>query len=289
MRFQIVTDSSSNLTDELIDQYQLHIIPLMFRVDGEEYYSYLKGEKSDLQRFYTMLREGKVIVTSLATSQDCERIMEPILQNGEDLLYIGFSSALSGTYQVAEMTAEQLRQKYPDRKIYTVDTRAASLGEGLLVTYAARMRAEGASIEEVYNWLLTNRFHLCHWFTVDDLSYLKRGGRISGTTAFLGTMLKIKPVLHMDDEGRLIPIKKVQGRRASLNALLKKMQELCLDPKDQTVYISHGDCIEDALYVRDRVQALFSPREILINYVDPVIGAHSGPGTVALFFMGRHR
>lgn len=289
MTYRIVTDSSANLTDELIDRYQLEILSLVFMVDGKEYLSYVKGETSDLKQFYTMMRDKKNITTSCISPKSCYDIFEPILQSGDDLLYIGFSSGLSNTYQVGHNVLEEMREKYPERKIYDVDTLAASMGQGLLVVYAARLQEAGKSIEEVYQWLLDQRLHLCHWFTVDDLFFLKRGGRVSATSAVMGTMLSIKPVMHVDDEGRLIPVAKVRGRRQSLDALVERMAKSATEPAKQTVFISHGDCREDAEYVAQKVKERFGVSEIVINYVDPVIGAHSGPGTLALFFLGDKR
>lgn len=177
-----------------------------------------------------------------------------------------------------------------DRTVLAVDTLAASMGEGLLVWYAAKMREEGASITEVRDWLEANKLHLAHWFTVDDLMFLFRGGRVSRTSAWAGTLLNIKPVMHVDDEGHLIPLEKVRGRKKSLKALVDHMAQTATSPvADQTVFISHGDCIEDAEYVADLVRERFGVTDILINYVDPVIGAHSGPGTMALFFLASER
>lgn len=289
MSFEIVTDSSANLPEELIDKYHLHILTLMFLVGGKECYSYVKGEKTDIKQFYIKMRNKENITTSHINLDACMEMFENLLQEGKDVLYIGFSSGLSGTYQTAKIAAEELREKYPEQKIYTVDTLAASLGEGLLVTYAAEMRAQGQGIDEVYQWLCDNRLHLCHWFTVDDLFFLKRGGRVSGVAAVAGTVLGIKPVLHVDDEGHLIPVAKVRGRKKALDALVDHMAESAIEPEKQVVYITHGDCIEDAEYVADQVKARFGVKKIVINYVDPVIGAHSGPGTVALFFYGSKR
>ena len=289
MSFQIVTDSSSNLTDELIEKYKLHILSLMFRVNGKEYYSYEKGKKTELKQFYTMMRNKEEITTTLIDINVCTPIFEQILKQGDDILYIGFSSALSGSYQAASMVLEDLKSVYPDRTLLSVDTLGASMGEGLLVYHAAKLREEGKDINEVYNWVLENRLHLCHWFTVDDLFFLKRGGRVSGTSAVLGTILGVKPIMHMDNEGRLILVEKARGRKRSLDTLLDHMQKTAIEPQNQTVFISHGDCIEDAQYVADQVKQRFHVKDILINYVDPVIGAHSGPGTIALFFIGTER
>lgn len=289
MSFAIVTDSCANLPERLIERYRLHILSLMFRVGEREYYSYVEGEVTDLAQFYAMMRNKEMVSTSQINPDVCTAAFRQILEQGEDLLYIGFSSALSSTYQTAHMVLEELRAAYPERKIYDVDTLGASLGEGLLVWYAANLREQGKSIEEVNGWLLENRLHLCHWFTVDDLFFLQRGGRVSGAAALFGTMLGVKPVLHMDNEGRLIPVTKVRGRKKSLDALVERMEALAISPREQTVFITHGDCIDDAQYVEREVRRRMKVREVLINYVDPVIGAHSGPGTVALFFLGSQR
>ena len=289
MSFTIVTDSSSNLTDQQIQEYGVSIRSLSFFVSGREYQSYVKGQHNDLKKFYDMMRQKETITTSLIRLSECRDLFETILKQGQDLLFIGFSSALSGTYQAAETVAGELREEYPDRKIYTVDTLGASLGEGLLVHHAVQHQKAGESIQEVYQWVLENRLHLAHWFTVDDLFFLKRGGRVSATTALVGTLLGIKPVMHMDNEGRLIPVGKVRGRRTSLDALFDRMKETAIHPEQQTVFISHGDCIEDAEYLASRIRKELHVKEILIHYVDPVIGAHSGPGTVALFFLASHR
>lgn len=289
MCFEIVTDSSSNLPEELIDRYQLYILSLVFRVGEDEYRSYTKGIKTDLKQFYDMMRRKEKITTSLVDPKSCAELFGMLLEQGKDILYIGFSSALSGTYQAASSALEDLRSRYPERKIYHIDTLGASLGEGLLVYHAAKLREQGKTIEEVYNWLLENRLHLCHWFTVDDLFFLRRGGRVSSTTAVLGTILGIKPVMHMDDEGRLIFVTKVRGRKAALDALVEKMAKTATLPEDQEIFITHGDCLDDAQYVAQQVRERMHVKDVLINYVDPVIGAHSGPGTVALFFLGDHR
>ncbi|MEY8460866.1 DegV family protein [Eggerthellaceae bacterium 24-137] len=290
MSFAIVTDSSSNLPENIIDQYDLAVLPLTFMVDGEEYRSYLKGEKTDLSQFYTMMRDGKVITTSLPNLKESRETIEALLKEGHDVLYLGFSSGLSGTYQAIELLLTELGGLYPDRTVCAVDTLAASLGEGLLVYYAAKMRDEGASIEEVRDWVEEHKLHLAHWFTVDDLMFLFRGGRVSRTSAWAGTLLNIKPVMHVDDEGHLIPLEKVRGRKKSLKALVDHMEQTATAPvAEQTVFITHGDCLEDAEYVAELVRERFGVSDILINWVDPVIGAHSGPGTMALFFLASER
>ncbi len=290
MAFEIVTDSSSNLIEDLIDEFGLHILPLSFMVDGEQYHSYLKGEHTDLAQFYAMMREGKVITTSLPNMAESEELLRGLLAAGKDVLYIGFSSGLSGTFQEIDLLLGQLAQEFPERTVLTVDTLAASGGEGLLVWYAATLARDGASIEEVHRWLEDNKLKLAHWFTVDDLMFLFRGGRVSKTSAWAGTLLNIKPVMHVDDEGHLIPLEKVRGRKKSLRALVDHMEATADAPvAEQTVFITHGDCREDAEYVADLVRERFGVTDIVINYVDPVIGAHSGPGTMALFFLADHR
>ena len=290
MQYQIVTDSSCNLTDALISRFNLMILPLRFMSDGEEYQSYTEGEKSDLQRFYKMMRDGKVFTTSLPYPNESEKTFRAILDGGSDLLYLGFSSGLSGTYQASGIILEDLKAEYPDRKILHIDTLAASMGEGLLVYKAAVMAEAGAAIEDVCKWVEDNRLKLAHWFTVDDLMYLFRGGRVSKTSAWAGSLLNIKPVLHVDDEGHLIPMEKVRGRKKSIQRLFDHMKESADRPvSDQTVFISHGDCEEDAHYLAGLIREELGDCDIVINYIDPVIGAHSGPGTLALFFMADKR
>jgi len=289
MGYEIVTDSSADLKDELIEQYGIHIVSLSFRVGGEEFPCYVQGEKTDYKQFYDRMRKGEMVDTSLIDMSTCRDIFEGILKRGNDVLYIGFSSALSGSYNAGTMVAESLRDAYPERKIVTIDSLSASMGEGLLVYHVAEQRRSGKSIDEVSEWLIANRLHLCHWFTVDDLFHLKRGGRISAATALVGTVLGVKPVLHVDDEGKLVAVGKVRGRRRSLEALVDEMEKTCANPTEQVVFISHGDCIEDAQYVERLVRERLNVKDVQINYVDPVIGAHSGPGTVALFFLGTAR
>lgn len=292
MNFEIVTDSSSNLVESMIEDFGLHILPLTFMVDGEDtvYQSYLKGEHTDLSQFYRMMREGKVFKTSLPNLADTESLMRTLLNRKRDILYIGFSSGLSGTYEATSLLVKQLAEEYPDRKLYAVDTLAASGGEGLLVWHAVQRARAGASIDDVRSWVEENKLHLAHWFTVDDLMFLFRGGRVSKTSAWAGTMLNIKPVMHVDDAGHLVPLEKVRGRRKSLNALVDHMEKSAVRPtEDQMVFITHGDCADEARYVAEQVKKRFGVEEVVINYVDPVIGAHSGPGTMALFFLADRR
>ena len=289
MTFKIVTDSCANLTDEIIEKFDITILPLTFMVDGKQHTSYKKKEKSNLPKFYKMMREGKVVTTSLPNLVDSKKEIEEILAAGDDVLYIAFSSGLSGTYTAIDLICKELAHKYEDRKIYTVDTLAAAAGQGMLVWMAAEMREDGKSIEEVHSWLEKNKLHLAHWFTVDDLHFLERGGRVSKTAAFAGTVLNIKPVLHVDDEGHLIPMEKVRGRKKSIDALVSHMVKTMEKPYNYKVLISHGDCLEDAEFLAKRVEDKTGITDIHMNCLDPVIGAHSGPGTLALFFLGSSR
>lgn len=288
-KYRIVTDSSANLTDELIDKYDIGIASLVFYSGNKEFTSYVKGVETDLKQFYDMLRKKDALTTSCVNEATFIEVFEPTLQEGLDILYIGFSSALSATYISGEKAAAALRKKYPERKIITVNTLGASLGEGLLVLYAARMKEAGASMKEVQNWLEQNRLKLCHYFTVDDLFFLFRGGRVKKTSYLIANLVNIKPIMHMDDYGRLIPIGKVMGRKKSLNTIAEMVIRDIVDPEDQTICVSHGDCIEDVKYLKEKIEEKIKVKEWVINYVDPVVGAHSGPGTVAIFFLGNHR
>lgn len=288
--YVLLTDSSADLTDKLMREMGVEVLPLSFTIKGKTLFNYPDNREMSAKAFYRLLREGEMATTSAVNISDFTEKMEPLLQAGKDVLVLAFSSALSATCHSAQIAAQELGEKYPERKVYVVDTLCASLGQGLLLWHAAQHKARGESIEAVRDWVEANKLHLCHWFTVDDLHFLKRGGRVSAATAVLGTMLSIKPVMHVDDEGHLIPLEKVRGRKKSLKALVDHMEQTATSPvADQTVFISHGDCIEDAKYVADLVRERFGVTDILINYVDPVIGAHSGPGTLALFFLGTHR
>ena len=290
MQFEIVTDSSSNLTDDMINEFGLHILPLRFMSDGEEYQSFTEGEKSDLQRFFNMMRDGKVFTTSLPYTDKAEAKFRSLLDAGRDVLYIGFSSGLSGTYEAMATILDSLKAGYPDRKILYVDTLAAAMGQGLLVYKAAQLAAGGASIEDTCQWVVDNRLKLAHWFTVEDLMYLFRGGRVSRTSAWAGSLLNIKPVLHMDDEGHLAPVDKVRGRKKSIMTMVDHMEKSVMAPAaDQAVFISHGDCEDDLMVLVDGIRERFGCADIRWNYLDPVIGAHTGPGCLALFFMADKR
>ena len=285
--YQIYTDSACDIKPALLAEWGVRYRELTFRFDdSEQEYS---NNEMDTPAFYQKMRDGGVAKTAAINTEGFASAFEESLKEGVDVLYIGFSSGLSTTYNSGRLAALQLAEKYPDRKITVIDTLAASAGEGLLVYLAVGKQKEGASLEDNAAYIESIKLNLCHWFTVDDLNHLKRGGRISAATALFGTMLSIKPVMHVDDGGHLTPVSKARGRKASLLALVEQMEKNAVDPAHGPVFISHGDCLADAEKVAADVKKRFGAKEVVINYVGPVIGNHSGPGTVALFFVGHKR
>ena len=282
--YVIFTDSSCDLSPEVLGEWGVLSCSLTFRFGGEDR-EYSNGEM-DIADFYQRMREGGVAKTSAVNTQIFKDAFAKLLADGKDVLYIGFSTGLSTTYNSAASAAEMLLSEYPERKIITVDSLAASAGLGLLVKLAVDEKNAGKSIEEVASYIEGLRLRLCHWFTVEDLVYLKRGGRISPTLAFVGNMLGIKPVMHVDDEGHLVNVTKVRGRKTSVAALADKYTELA-DPSFGKVFISHGDCLKDAEYLASLIENKHGVKTEIITYVGSVIGAHSGPGTLALFFVSR--
>ena len=287
--FVIMTDSCCDMTDALAQELELTVLPLSLHMGDAVYRNWLDGREIGFQDFYAKVRSGQLATTSAVSVGDFTTEMRKILSAGKDILCINFSSALSATYQSASIAAQDLAEEFPGRKVLVVDSLCASLGQGLLVYLCAMERRKGRSLEEVHAFAEETRGKVCHWFTVDDLNHLKRGGRVSAAAALFGTMLSIKPVLHVDDLGRLIPVSKARGRRSSLLALVDRMEQTAMDPGSQTVFISHGDCEGDALFVAGEITRRFGTKDIRINYVGPVIGNHSGPGTLALFFLGSKR
>ena len=287
--FVLVTDSSCDLPQELVDKFELRVIPLKVDVNGKEYKNYPDEREIGNKEFYDYSRAKAEIKTSCPSPDAFVNEFTQILEEGKDILYLGFSSALSATTQNAKLTAGELCEKYPDAKIIVVDSLAASMGQGLFVKYVFDEKQKGGSIEEVAQYAEDTKLHICHWFTVTDLMHLKRGGRISATTAIAGTALNVKPVMHMDDEGRLINVGKARGRKASLQALIDHMKETAINPEEQTIYISHGDCEDEVREFAKEIKKQVGFKEVEINYVGPVIGGHTGAGVVALFFYGTHR
>ena len=284
--YQIITDSGCDLPNDLLEKLDVKKVSLSVLFQGQT-----RPDSVDegIKEFYDGLRAGDIATTSAVNPEGWKSVIEPAFLAGQDALVLAFSSGLSTTYQSAVIAAEELMEQYPDRKAYVVDTLCASLGEGLLLSYACRKRDEGMSLSQLRDWVEENKLHLCHWFTVDDLMFLKRGGRVSAATAVVGTMLQIKPVLHVDNEGHLVNVAKARGRKASIDALAKKAAELGEGFDNETMFISHGDCAEDARYLADILKEKHGVKHIHINHVGAVIGSHAGPGVLALFFLGKHR
>ncbi len=283
----LITDSTCDLPIEILEENKVKLISLTYNLDGKEYTEGIDGLKFD--EFYSLLRSNKMSSTSQVTPLTFENEFEKYLKDGLDLLYIGFSSGLSGTFNSAKIAAETMREKYPERKLLLVDSLAASLGEGLLVYKAIELYNQNKTIDEVFEWLEENKLHLCHLFTVDDLMFLHRGGRVSKTSAIAGSILGIKPLLHVDNDGKLIPISKIRGRKASIDWLVKGMKSRVGDFDNTVFAICHGDCIDDAKYLEAEVKKAFGIKNSIIRHTGAVIGAHSGPGTLALFFLGKER
>ena len=287
--YVIMTDSCCDMTSALAEELELSVLPLSLHMGDAVYRNWLDGREIGFQEFYAKIRSGQLATTSAVSVGDFAAEMRKILSAGKDILCINFSSALSATYQSAAIAAADLAEEFPDRKILVVDSLCASLGQGLLVYLCAQERRKGRSLEEVHTFAEETKGKVCHWFTVDDLNHLKRGGRISATTALFGTMLSIKPVMHVDDGGHLVPVSKARGRKSSILAMVDQMEATAIDPANQTVFISHGDCEGDALFLAGEITRRFGTKDIRLNYVGPVIGNHSGPGTLALFFLGTKR
>ena len=284
--YVLLTDSSADLPRQILEELDIGVLQLNVTMEGEEP---RPNDQVDVKAFYDALRQKKSATTSTVSIESFLATMEPILAAGKDILYLGFSSGLSGTYNAGFVAARELAEKYPERKVYTVDTLCASLGEGLLVYTVACMRRDGADIETARTFAEEQKLNLCHWFTVDDLFFLKRGGRVSAATAVMGSLLAIKPVMHVDNDGKLVNVLKARGRKDAIHQLFVKIRDTAINLSEQTVFISHGDCPEDAEYLADRIRNELSVRAVVVDYVGPVIGAHSGPGTLALFFFGTQR
>ncbi len=288
-KYQIVTDSTSDLTPKLVEELGVTVIPMEFIIGDEVYHNYPDAREMSSKEFYARLRAGEMSKTNQINTITFLETFEPYLQNGLDVLYIGFSSSLSGTYERALEAIRQLKEKYPERRVVPVDSLAVSMGEGLLVYYAARRQQEGATIDEAAEWVSVNRFSLSQYFTVDDLNHLKRGGRLSAAAALFGSMLGIKPVLRIDDEGHLIPAAKVRGRKQSLDTLLNQMEKTIQQPEQQTVFIVHCDSPDDAKYLYKQTKSRVHPKEIIVNDLGPILGAHTGPGGIAIFYLSGNR
>lgn len=285
--YTMFVDSACDMSAEILKEWNVRYTNLTFRFDGDE--TEYSNEAMPAKEFYDKMRQGEIARTAAANTEQFKALFEEALTQGQDVFYLGFSSGLSGTYNAARIAAEELREAYPDRKIVTFDSLAASAGYGLMLYLLTQKRDTGASMEELAAYAEEICLHIVHWFTVDDLQYLKRGGRISPTVAIIGNMLGIKPVLHVDNEGKLISMAKVRGRKAALKAMADKIRQTALDPKNGVVFISHGDCPDDAEALAQLIRNDTGAEVMITTYVGPVIGAHSGPGTLALFFVGSER
>lgn len=286
--YVIFTDTGCDINAKTLEQWNISCVDLKFRFDGEDR-DYVTKDMLPTD-FYQKMREGKVSKTSAANLSDFISAFEPYLQEGKDILYLGFSSGLSNTVSSSRIAAEELKEKYPERKLIIIDTLCASGGQGLVVYFSKQKRDEGANITENAKYVEEILPRLCHWFTVDDLAYLKRGGRISAASAFVGGVLSIKPVMHVDDEGHLINMMKVRGRNQAIKAMVDKYTELAEDKENGVYFITHGDCLEDAKLLESYIAELHGNNHAtIIDDIGPVIGSHTGPGVLALFFLGKHR
>ena len=287
MRDYVITvNSTVDLPKEGLKERHVPVVPLRYTIDGT---TYTDMEGLSAKEFFAKLREGKMSVTSQVNPEEAVEALEPYVKEGKDILHLGFSSGLSGTLNSMRIGAQMLEEKYPGSKVIVIDTLCACLGEGLLLYYALKEKAKGKTIEEVAQWVEDNKLHICHNVTVDDLNHLHRGGRVSKTTAVIGTIVQIKPIIHMDNEGKLQVIGKERGRKKSLNKIVDMAVEQSEDWENDIVMITHGDCIEDAEYVAKLVREKMGIENILINNIGTVIGSHTGPGVVAVFCMGNKR
>jgi DegV family protein with EDD domain len=288
METVLLIDSCTDLPRSYVEKNEIPVVSLVCNFMGQEYKDDF-GKTLSYKEFYAAVRNGEMPSTSQVNVYVYTEIFKKYAAEGKSIIYLGFSSALSGSLNSALLAKDMICEEIENADITVIDSRSASLGEGLLAYNANEMLKAGASKDEVVSWLETNKLRMNHWFTVDDLGHLKRGGRVSGAAAFVGTLLDIKPILQIDDEGRLIPVSKVKGRKKSIKTLFEMLQENIVSPEEQVIAISHGDCIEDAEYLKEMILKEYKVKDVIINEVGPVIGSHSGPGTVALFFMGSKR
>ena len=285
--YVIFTDSACDVSPELLSEWGVKCVPLNFRfTDSEKLYF---DNEIPSKEFYDKMRGGAVAKTSALNAAEITAAFEEALKAGQDVFYLAFSSGLSTTFNSARIAAGELSEKYPEAKVVVADSLCASAGQGLFLRLVCDKKAEGLSIDKLFDYVKNTTLNICHWFTVDDLVYLKRGGRISAAAAFFGNALGIKPVLHVDDEGHLVNVAKVRGRKASILAMADKYGETAFDKENGLVYISHADCIDDANFLASLLNDRYGVKVDLITNIGTVIGAHSGPGTLALFFVGSKR
>lgn len=287
--YAILTDATCDLSPDILKELEIAVIPMEFEMGGKIYQQYPDAREMDLHTFYDRIREGEMPKTTQINSLTYYKYFEDALQQDKDVLYICFSSGLSGTYQAALLAAQDMMEKYPEQKVICVDSLCASVGEGLLAYLAAQQKRNGLSIEQLADWITENRFHICHWFMVDDLNHLRRGGRISSVAAIAGSALGIKPILHIDEEGKLIPIYKVRGRKKGMERLIACLEETIIPAETDMMFIVHGDCKEDAKELKQMIKSKMHGKDIQIEYVGPIIGAHTGPGILAVVYFGTKR
>ena len=287
--YRIFTDATADLSPELQEGLPpIEVIPMQVEIGGKEY-TYGSPEGITAQEFYRLQREGNFASTSQINPAAYFQYFEPWLRQGTDILYLCFSSGLSGTYQSASLAIEELKAEYPERQIICIDTLGASVGEGFLVREAARMQANGLTIEELADWIVLRRLMVCHWFTVDTFTHLKHGGRVSATAAVMGTALQIKPLLHVDEEGKLQAVEKPRGRNKAIAAQSARMEQGWMPEMGKSVLIGHADDLATAELLKKKIIERFPDADIHIAYIGPIIGAHTGPGAVALFYWGSNR
>lgn len=284
--YKIITDSTCDLPSTVIKELDVHVIPMEYILDGVSHFQDLEDEGEKTASFYGSLREGKVSSTSMINTARFMGVFEPYLKAGQDILHVSFSSALSGSYNASRMAAEELKELYPERQILVLDSVAASIGQGLLVYHAVLKKRQGMSLEELYEWLEENKKKICHWFTVEDLMHLKRGGRISALSANIGTALNIKPILSVNMEGKLVNLGKVMGRKKSLSELIVKMKSCAETAENQVVIIGHGDSLKDAEFLSTKLKNELHVKEVIMTQIGPIIGSHTGPGMIGLTFVG---
>lgn len=285
----IMTDSSCDLPNAIVQELGLEVLPLSFIIDGQTYHNYPDNREMSPKEFYDKLKNGSLATTNAVNMNQAMEAIEAAVKTGKDVLVLGFSSGLSATCASFQMAAEELAPQYPDRKIFVVDTLCASSGQGLIVYLAGKLRQEGKSIEEVRDWVEANKLRVCHWVTPNDLFFLKRGGRVSAATAVVGTMLQIKPIINVDNDGKLATVDKARGRKTALEYLVKKVGEQGVNLENQTVFFSHSDCLEDMQWMANEVKKRYGVKETVICDIGPVIGAHTGPGCAVVFFLGNQR
>lgn len=284
--YVLLTDSTSDLPKEIVDEFDIKVLPMKFTLDGE---LYVDDGSVSVDNFYEKVKNKSIVSTSQINPGEFEEYFEKYLKLGKDIVYVCFSSGLSGTYNSACIAAEELKKRYPENQIKIIDSLSASLGEGLIVYRLAKMAREGAKLDELVSWANSNKLKVCHWFIVDDLHHLQRGGRISQAAAFFGSMVNIKPVLHFKDDGKLYIAEKARGRERAIDAMISKMEKFGENISEQEIFISHGDCEKGVMEISQKIKEKFGIQSIITGNIGPVIGSHTGCGTLALFFLGKNR